>query len=399
MSDKKRLYFFLAICAMMNIGANLTHPVTPTIFKNLNLGDYMFGYAMAAMMLMNFIVSPFWGEINGYISSRVSLLIGSIGYSLGQLLFAFATTEWQFILVRMFTGIFAGGVLVSMLTYLVNVLPDEKRGYYLTVNVTIQSVFGAFGYLIGGTIGAYNPYLSVFVQVGLLFFCGVAFFLVCKNDAKSNEQDLKISTLMKKANPLSSFIAGKQFLTAGLISIFVMCALQNMSFTAFDQSFNYYMRDIFAFPSSYNGALKGAMGIITLIANGTVGLYIIKKTDVKKSNIVIFTLSSISMLLAVFFTEMAPFISFCVLVFAFNAIGMPILQNILSTSSKKHDSNLIMGFYNAMRSLGGIVGAFVSGMLYNLNPLFPFILVACGSVLAMIFGIFYFKISTKISTL
>ncbi len=354
----------------------------------------MFGYAMAAMMLMNFIVSPFWGEINGYISSRVSLLIGSIGYGLGQLLFAFSTTEWQFILVRMFTGIFAGGVLVSMLTYLVNTLPDEKRGYYLTVNVTIQSVFGAFGYLIGGTIGAYNPYLSVFTQVGLLCFCGVAFFWVCKNDAKSDEQKLKINALMKKANPLSSFIAGKQFLTASLVSIFLMCALQNMSFTAFDQSFNYYMRDIFSFPSSYNGALKGAMGIITLIANGTVGLYIIKKTNVKKSNVVIFMLCSVSMLLAVFFTEVAPFICFCVLVFAFNAISMPVLQNILSTDSKGYDSNLIMGFYNSMRSLGGIIGAFVSGTLYNLNPLFPFILVTFGSVSAAIIGIFYLKKST-----
>ncbi len=391
MNDKKRMLPFLAITVIFNVGANLAHPVTPTIFQNLNLGDYMFGYAMAAMMLMNFIVSPFWGEINGYISSRVSLLICAIGYGFGQFLFGLAVTEWQFIVVRMFTGIFTSGAFVSILTYIVNISPEGKKGYYLTVNVTIQSVFSAFGYLVGGMIGTYNPYLPVFTQACLLSICGVLYFSICKNDTNPDIPKLKFNALIKKANPLSSFIAGKQFLTASLISIFIMCALQNMSYIAFDQSFNYYMRDIFGFSSNYNGAVKGAMGIITLVANGTICLYIINKTNVIKSNIIVFALSFLSMLMAILFTDIVPFISFCIIVFALNSISMPILQNILTTAGKGRDSNLIMGFYNAMRSLGGIIGAFASGTLYNIVPIFPFILVASGSFLAVLIGIFYFK--------
>ena len=50
---------------------------------------------------------------------------------------------------------------------------------------------------------------------------------------------------------------------------------QSLGFTAFDQSFNYYIKDVFGFSSGYNGLLKGAMGIITLIANTTIALWLI----------------------------------------------------------------------------------------------------------------------------
>ncbi len=392
MDNKKRMLLFMAVTGLLNIGANLTHPVTPTIFTNLNLGSYMFGYALAAMLAVNFAVSPFWGKINSYISSRVTLLICCVGYGIGQIMFGLSTLEWQFILVRMFAGAFTGGAFVSVLTYIVNMSDDmTQRSYNLTRNVTIQSVFGAFGYLIGGVIGSYSPYLSVWVQAGVLITCGFLFFAVCKDDATVDKSKLKASVLIKEANPFASFVAGKQFLTISLVSLFVMCSLQNMSFTAFDQSFNYYIRDMFAFPSSYNGALKGVMGIITLIVNSTICIWIIRKTNVLKANIIILLLCSLNMILAIIFTDIIPFIIFNVILFAVNAISVPVMQKILTDNTRKYDSNLVMGFYNAMKSFGGIIGAFASGALYSENAIFPFMLVALGFILSTLLAVFYLK--------
>ncbi len=391
MSDKKQMLLFMSVASLLHIGANLTHPVTPTIFTNLNLGNYMFGYALAAMLFVNFAVSPFWGKLNNYISSKTTLLICCIGYGISQILFGLSTLEWHFIVVRMLAGAFTGGAFVSVLTYVVNVSSQEKRSYNLTINVTIQWVFSAFGYFIGGFIGSYSPYLSVWVQSAVLILCGFLFFAVCIDDAKIDKAELKISTLVKEANPLASFMAGKQFFTLALVSLFLMSALQNMSFTAFDQSFNYYLRDQFNFPSSYNGALKGIMGLITLVANSTICIWIIRRTDIRKSNIFLLLFCALSMVLAIVFTDAIPFIIFNVILFAINAVSVPVLQDILASDAKKHDSNLVMGFYNAMKSFGGIIGAFASGALYNYNPLFPFYLVAVGFILATIIAVFYYK--------
>lgn len=80
------LYFFVMV--IFFLAANFAHPVTPTIIHDLNLHDYMFGVALAATMLTNFLASPFWGKINIYISSRTSILICGFGYGIGQLCFA-----------------------------------------------------------------------------------------------------------------------------------------------------------------------------------------------------------------------------------------------------------------------------------------------------------------------
>ena len=88
MKYKTRFFLFFFVMVLFNLAANFAHPVTPTVIQDLNLHDYMFGLALAAMMLTNFLLSPFWGKINEYISSRMSLLICCMGYGVAQIWFA-----------------------------------------------------------------------------------------------------------------------------------------------------------------------------------------------------------------------------------------------------------------------------------------------------------------------
>ena len=64
------LISFYVGCVVLNVAANTAHPVTPTLFTTLGLGSYMFGLALAAQLLTNFLFSPFWGWLSSYISSR-----------------------------------------------------------------------------------------------------------------------------------------------------------------------------------------------------------------------------------------------------------------------------------------------------------------------------------------
>ena len=100
MNSKTRTRAFFATMILFNLAANFAHPVTPTIIKELGLHDYMFGLALAVMMSVNFLVSPFWGKINTYISSRKTLLVCCVGYGAAQLLFCYSTTEGGILLAR-----------------------------------------------------------------------------------------------------------------------------------------------------------------------------------------------------------------------------------------------------------------------------------------------------------
>ena len=61
--NKNKLLMFFIINGLFNLAANYAHPITPTVIKNLQLGDYMFGVAFGAMMGLNFFIFTILGKI------------------------------------------------------------------------------------------------------------------------------------------------------------------------------------------------------------------------------------------------------------------------------------------------------------------------------------------------
>ena len=222
MKYKVRFAAFFTAMVVFNLAANFAHPVTPTVIQELHLHDYMFGVALAVMLVTNFLLSPFWGKINNYISSRLSLLICCLGYGVAQIWFAYATTELMIILARMFAGLFTGGIFVSFLTYIVNKSNPEDQGKYLTYSATIKSVASAFGYMIGGFLGEFSVRLAFLVQAGTLLAVAAAFFFICEPDSTANLKDIPAKQLMKEANPFQAFIDSKDFMCMAFVFLFAI---------------------------------------------------------------------------------------------------------------------------------------------------------------------------------
>src|SRR5699024_5017794 len=150
------------------------------------------------------LLSPFWGKVNLYISSRTSLLICCLGYGAAQLGFAYATSQVQILFVRALAGVFIGGVFVSLLTYVVNTAKLEDQAKYLTYSATIHSVFGAFGYLVGGLIGEFSIQAAFLLQAVTLIAAGLIFRLFCLPDAVTAEK-VPAKQILKESNPLQAF--------------------------------------------------------------------------------------------------------------------------------------------------------------------------------------------------
>lgn len=373
-SIRKVLPFFI-VNIMINLGANFAHPVTPTIFKTLGFGDYMFGYALAAMMIVNFLFSPFWGKMNTVFSSRKCLCITCIGYAVGQFFFGMAQTEGQIIVIRAFTGFFTGGVFVSLLNYIINVSENEtQRSQYLIINATITAVAGAFGFLVGGVLGELSTSYAIFAQSFILALSGVLALFVCKDDRTEQRGPMNAKELLKEANPFAAFLTSRKFMTVSFAVFFVICVFYSVAQTSFDQSFNYYLTDQFHLTSGYNGVFKAVMGIITLVANSTLCVYLLKKADLKRSLAALFLLGAAMLLCASLIQSLVWFFVFSALFYACCSASLPLIQNVVIRQAKDKDSNLVMGFYNAMKSLGGIIGSLLSGTLYAVGAKLPFIM-------------------------
>lgn len=374
MKYNTRFAFFFAAMILFQMAANFAHPVTPTIIQDLALPDYMFGLMLAAMQLSNFLFSPFWGKMNVSISSRRTLLICCLGYGFAQLGFACATTQGVILLVRVLAGVFVGGIFVSFLTYVINTAKPEDQAKYLTYSATIQAVCGAFGYLVGGVLGEFSIRGTFFLQAFCLGLAGVIFRLVCLPDGQHREISAK--QLLQEANPLKAFFDGRYFMNAAFVLLFAVNILMNFANTGFDQVFNYYLKDQLGLTSAYNGIIKAAVGLISFVFNMSLCLWIIRKTDTRKSMPVLMGLCTLAALGTVLTPKIGWFIGLSVFVYAGYSVSLPVLQHMVAVQAEPARKNLVMGFYNATKSLGSIIGSLMAGFLYALHVKLPFTVVA-----------------------
>lgn len=377
----KYLMIFMILSIIQNIANSLVHPVTPTLIKNLELGSYIFGVAYACMAFGQFILSPFWGKTIDIIGERKQMSIGVILYAIGQLIFMFATTESAIIIGRLIGGAGIGGVTVASLTYVVKESTVEERGKNLTYYTTITSVCATFGYLIGGVVGDYGITLPFYIQVITLFGLGILYpFLIRKRNDLS---DTPIRTVIKDSNPFKTIIWKKGEFTKPLLILFMLAFVASLATTAYDQSFNYYLKDIFDFKPSYNGYIKAVVGIASLIANLTIAIKIQKSKYITDSLMVIFGISALSLFILSIASSLSVFLLANLVFFTVNSIYLPLVQNLCSDNGTKDNQGTIMGYSNSMKALGMIIGALIAGFIYTMDPKYPFYFAVIVFILAL----------------
>lgn len=386
--QNRHMYLFFALIALENMAANFAHPVTPTLIQNLNLPDYSFGVLYAGMAFTNFLFSPFWAKQVKRIGSRKVLGICCVGYGAGQIMFALMKSLLTILCARMIAGFFVGGIMVSYLTYIIHECQGAQRGEFLALNATFASVFGAFGYMVGGFVGVYSILNAFILQSATLILCGIGFYFLLHDDVLEEKQPFN---LVRDANPFQAFYDSKYFMNGMLAILFLTVFLASTASTAYDQCFNYYIKDFFNLNSSYNGMIKAVVGFISLLSNTTICVWLMKKTDVRKSTILVLAFGAFFLSGITFFDEIMPFAIMNLCFFVINAIYVPLLQDLCARKSTKKDSDMVMGFYNAMKSLGMIAGALFAGFLYEVGVKLSFLFATLLFLICMILMFIYYR--------
>ena len=180
-----------------------------------------------------------------------------------------------------------------------------------------------------------------------------------------------------------------------LVVLFSMYCLSNMGYIAFEQCFNYYLRDQFGFSSGYNGVIKAVLGVISLVANGTICMWILKQKGTGKYMVGVMTICAASMVGVILLQSVLPFILVNVLFFAVYFISLPLTQNMAAELGRGPDSNLIMGAFSSMKSFGSIFGSLFAGFFYEVNARLPFIFGFVAFLLATAMTLVYWRMEQK----
>ena len=371
----KPVVVLIALYGLEGFAANLAHPVTPSLLKNLAMPAYVFGLAFAVMQFSNFLMSPFWGNLCNYFQARKVLFVGCIGYAVGQAIFGLAQTQALILLGRIVSGAFVSATAIAAVVSLINLTTPEERKTSLPILLTSFVVMGTFGQFVGGVLGDFGIAIPFIIQVAILVFCAFAFLLTGKEfTVKERDKD---KSILKQSNPIQSFIEVKNYLTPLFIMQFITVFLLSFASTSISQTFGYYIVDVLHLGSSVNGMARGVVGVISIILNTTFTIRIAKSVRAEKNVSVTIGLTILSILMMLFSPHIVGvFIGGAIFAMSFDTMVVSIMQD-LSTTYASHDSqSIITGAHNSMKSLGAVTGALIAGFVYDFNALYPFALAA-----------------------
>ena len=381
-----RLNIFVFLYSLI---ANFVHPVTPTFIQMLGLHNYMFGLAFGMMSLANFLFSPFWGKMAERLGPGRIISMSVIGYGCMQLIFGLSTKEWHICVARFFGGFFISATSVAEIVYIMQ--NSEDVGKDLAMMSMNNTIVSQFGFLIGGFIGLLGVRLTFFIQAAGLACLGIYAGFALKDKSRGGSVPITV----KDINPFADFIATKDVLNTYTVLFLAIAAMASLGATCYEQCFNYYIKDVFGFPSSYNGMVKAVIGFICFALNYLVAMKIIRRGRCDRSIIWIFAVMIVLMLGVIGIDAFIPFLIVNILFFGVNSIVKVMTHNMIADHTGKEGAKTA-GIYNSISMLGNVGGSFLAGFVYEVSPKSSFVVSAAAIACCLVLAVVHLKAGIKL---
>lgn len=362
MKRYSKYILIILIALIIGVGTNIAHPVTPYIIKESGWPEYSFSIFFSLMSLGMLIFAPIWGNISDKYSSKIVILLCSIGYSLGQLMFALFDNLYLVCFARFFSGCFSCGLNVSILSYMAKStgLKYFNKSRLIPTVLSFQLVGQAIGNFMGGILGDLVEYKMVLI-IQAIFLSSLALIVYIFFNINDEE---KIDFCKRKG-----FIANLlNIKKIGLFNIsFLIClALFSLVFTNVNKFLDYYFADL-GKTSTQLGSLNLIISGATLLANLVITPFFLKKFKAIPSIIFFGILGFLSILVTFIPKNVDILFIFVYSIYMIYIISKAVIESSsVSFISENKDVNpgLILGVRQSFLSLGAVIGPLIGGSIY-----------------------------------
>lgn len=375
----RMIFLFYLIFSILT---NMLNPVTPALFLELKMPDYMFGVGFACMAIATFIFSPIWGKACRKIGCVNVFVLGFLLYGCTQILFYISTKQIPILFCRFLGGIaYSAGVVASM-SCLMDIAEEAEKYNYMLYHSAITTVGVALGYALGGIVGSTSVGMVFKVQIVTLFI-----LIFCTKVSLKENMFSKMGAKIENSKVVEH---NKSPMSRKSRLFLAIVFLSSFATTSYDTAFTYYIKAALGFPNYWTGLIRGGIGILALVVDFTIGVWIIRSRKARKKIIYVFILCSIAAWIAPQIEIVWIFVVANFVFFTFNALYIPV-QQALAADSKGEDNTSVAGRFTAVLFAGKVAGSLFEGGIYKYYNKLPFLVAGVVFLIAAILSWINYK--------
>lgn len=374
MTKKTKRAIFILIFSefLVCLGISLVIPVMPFIKNELHLTATDMGIMNSLFAFAQFVASPIIGRLSDRIGRKPVLTAGLLLFMVSEVLFALTNRLMVFNISRLIGGLSAAMVVPTAMALAADITTKHQRARVIG---WLSAAFSG-GLILGPGIGgilAGISYKTPFWAAGALgLVSAIVLISLLPSDAETKKTMAEVDDPIAEpsAHPMS-----RAFWTVPIIILFTMILVSSFGLQGFESIYSIYVNEVFHFSLSNIALVLTLNGLISLFLQVAMFDTLVSRWGERRVIRACFFLAAICV---VWITQahgkIAVMIATLIIFSSFDLLR-PAITTLLTKASESNQG-LINGLNMSLTSIGNIVGPIMSGMLLDMNPHYPYLVVA-----------------------
>jgi len=362
-TNHKAALGFIFLTLLIDVtGLGIIIPVLPKLIEelihgNISMASRYAGWLTFAYAIMQFLFSPFLGNLSDKFGRRPILLFSLFGFGVDYVFLSFAPTIGWLFVGRIIAGI-TGASFTTATAYIADISAPEDRAKNFGL---IGAAFGLgfiIGPVVGGLLGQYGsrvPFLAAAALAFINFFYGL--FVLPESLPVKNRRSFE----WKRANPFGAFKHLKKYPAVGALSVSFF--LVYMAVQSVQSVWSFFGIERFKWSPKIIGISLGMVGLLVGLVQGVLIRYINPKLGNTKSIYTGFGLYALGLVL--FACATRGWMMFVFLIpYCLGGIAGPALQSIITGHVPANEQGELQGALTSLISATSIVSPVIMTGLF-----------------------------------
>lgn len=346
---------------MTAFGFGVILPILPFYALSHGASPSDLGMLTATFAAMSLVFSPVMGKLSDRFGRKKILMLGTGGFVLGYLIFAFTDSLAMAFVARAIEGISAAAIFPACLSLLSDYTNEQQRGKAMGM---VGMAF-SLGFIMGPAFGGLASAISVKDAFLLSAFLAAANFAsVSLQIREPHEKKESIGIVQQEVSLL-------EHIASPILFLFLSAFMTTFMIGGLDATLAIYTGDRLGFSSPQIGLLFTYVGILIMAMQFVSGGLINRFGELRLIPVGL-ALSGAGFFLLTFthdwLTILAPLAVFVM----GNALVFPSVNSLI-TKRVAGKRGAVLGLLSSFQSLGQMVGPLLGGFLYGIHHDYAFI--------------------------